>query len=56
MREAARATAKVRPKPAKVLVQKGAEDLYYVEKKAGELFSLSGKPEPDNADDWVLLR
>ena len=44
-----------RPKLAKALVQKGYEDLYYVEKKHGKLILLGGKPELEDADDCTIM-
>ena len=54
--KAAQAMANGRPKPTKVLVQKGYEDLYFVEKKVGKIVLLGDKPELDDADDWAVLR
>jgi hypothetical protein len=46
---------KVKPKPAKALVQKGVEDVYYVEKKGEKYIALGGKPEPTDTDNWGVL-
>ena len=46
---------KVKPKPAKALVQKGIEDVYYVEKKGEKYIALGGKPEPTDTDNWGVL-
>jgi hypothetical protein len=57
--------AEVKPKvkltAAKALVQKGIEDLYYVErqveKKGVKLIALGGKPEPEvDSDDMAVLK
>ena len=46
---------KVKPGPVKAIVQKGVEDVYYVEKKGKKYIALGGKPEPTDADDWCVL-